>query len=60
MTGANIHYRDWLHKGTFLNLRVNNLFNREITYPTFARNNWMDRGSIGEERNFMFSLGYEF
>jgi len=60
VTGANIRYQDWLSKGTFLNLRVNNLFNKEITYPTFSRNNWIDKGSVGEERNFMLTLGYEF
>jgi outer membrane receptor for ferrienterochelin and colicins len=60
VTGANLRYQDWLSKGTFLNLRINNLFNQEITYPTFTRNNWIDKGSVGEERNFMLTLGYEF
>jgi outer membrane receptor for ferrienterochelin and colicins len=60
MAGANLRYQDWLSKGTFLNLRINNLFNQEITYPTYTRNTWIDKGSVGEKRNFMLTLGYEF
>jgi len=60
MTGANLRYQDWLSKGTFLNLKVSNLFNQEITYPTYTRNTWIDKGSLGDKRTFMFTLGYEF
>jgi len=60
VTGANLRFQDWLIKGTFVNLRVNNLFNQEIIYPTYPRNTWIDRGSVGEERNFMLTVGYEF
>jgi outer membrane receptor for ferrienterochelin and colicins len=60
MTGVNLRYQDWLNKGAFLNLKINNIFNKEITYPTFTRNNWIDKGSVGEERSFMLTLGYEF
>jgi len=60
MTGANIRFQDWLTKGTFVNLRVNNIFDQEVTYPTYMRNLWIDRGSMGEERNFMLTVGYEF
>lgn len=60
VTGANLRFQDWLTKGTFVNLRVNNLFDQEIIYPTYTRNTWIDRGSLGEERNFMLTVGYEF
>jgi outer membrane receptor for ferric coprogen and ferric-rhodotorulic acid len=60
MAGANLRYQDWLSKGTFLNLRINNLFNIESTYPTYPRNLWIDKGSFGDKRTFMLSLGYEF
>jgi len=60
MAGANLRYQDWLSKGTFLNLRINNLFNTESTYPTYPRNLWIDKGSVGEKRSFMLTLGYEF
>lgn len=58
--GANLHYQDWVTKGTFLNLRATNLFNENITYPTFTRNLWIDKGTTGEKRQFMLTLGYQF
>ena len=58
--GANVRFQDWLHRGTFVNVRVNNLLNQEITYPTYLNNSWMDRGAVGEERSVMVTVGYEF
>jgi len=58
--GANVRFQDWLHRGTFVNLRVDNLLNQEITYPTYLNNSWMDRGSVGEDRSVMITVGYEF
>jgi outer membrane receptor for ferric coprogen and ferric-rhodotorulic acid len=60
VAGANLRYQNWLNKGTFLNLRVNNLFDKEITYPTYTGNTWIDRGTVGEKRSLMLTLGYEF
>jgi len=60
MMGANVRFQDWLTRGTFLNVRVNNLLNQEITYPTYLNNSWMDRGAVGEERSVMVTVGYEF
>lgn len=60
MTGANLRFQDWLSKGIFLNLRINNLLNQQVIYPTYTRNAWIDKGAVGENRNFMLTLGYEF
>ncbi|OUD14040.1 TonB-dependent receptor plug domain-containing protein [Thioflexithrix psekupsensis] len=58
--GTNVRFQDWLAKGTYLNLHINNLLDQKIVYPTYPRATWMDKGTIGEERQFILSLGYDF
>ncbi|OUD14041.1 TonB-dependent receptor plug domain-containing protein [Thioflexithrix psekupsensis] len=58
--GANVRFQDWLSKGTSVSLRINNLLDQKVIHPTHTRNTWMDKGAIGEERQFIFSLGYDF
>lgn len=58
--GANIRFQNWLTRGTFLNLRVDNLLNQRIHYPTYLNNSWMDRGSVSAGRSVMLTVGYQF
>ncbi len=60
VTGVNMRVSDWLTKGTVINLHINNVFDEEIVYPTYTRNSWADRGTVGQERAFMLTVGYEF
>ncbi len=57
---ANVRYADWLTKGTFVNLHLYNLFDQEILYPTYTVNSWADKGTVGQERSVMMTVGYEF
>ncbi|OUD14042.1 TonB-dependent receptor [Thioflexithrix psekupsensis] len=58
--GTNLRFQDWWDKGTYLSLRIDNLLNKKIIHPTYPRNAWIDKGAIGQERQFVFSLGYDF
>jgi len=58
--GANIHLQDWWIKGTFANLRISNLLNQEIRYPTTLENTWANKGLVGHGRTLMFNIGYQF
>jgi outer membrane receptor protein involved in Fe transport len=58
--GANIRLQDWWIKGLFANLRVSNLLNQEIRYPTTLENTWADKGLVGYGRTFMLNVGYQF
>jgi outer membrane receptor protein involved in Fe transport len=58
--GANLRIEDILLKGVYLNLRVSNILDSEIRYPTYTTNQWANRGTLGHSRFFMLSLGYKF
>jgi len=58
--GLNFRVEDVFSKGTFASVRVSNLLNEEIRYPVFTNNEWAVKGTIGEERNFMFNVGASF
>jgi len=58
--GANIHLQDWWIKGTFANLRISNLFDQAIRYPTTLENTWANKGLVGHGRTLMFNIGYQF
>jgi outer membrane receptor for ferrienterochelin and colicins len=60
VVGLNLRFQDWLINGTYVNLKISNLFNHNITYPTHTRSAWLDQGSFGPERSFFLSLGYDF
>jgi len=48
-------------KNFYLNANITNLFDTQILYPTFPRNNaWADKGTLGYGRQFYFTLGYKF
>jgi len=58
--GANFRVEDLFAKGTFLSLRATNLLDEEIRYPTFTNNSWATKGTIGEGRAFLMSVGFKF
>lgn len=57
---ANVRWEDLLMKGSFLNLRVSNLLDKEIRYPVSPNNPWAVKGTIGESRAFWLSLGLKW
>ncbi|MFC1853619.1 TonB-dependent receptor [candidate division CSSED10-310 bacterium] len=58
---ANLRYNNLLMDGLYVNLRASNLLDQEIRYPTTTFNNrWADKGTIGQDRTFMLSLGFKF
>ncbi|MBF0205011.1 MAG: TonB-dependent receptor, partial [Desulfamplus sp.] len=60
VAGVNLRFKDFFYDGTVINLHIDNIFNKEITYPTYTKNSWMDKGSVGEERTFMVTVAYQF
>lgn len=58
--GSNIYWENWLTPGTFANLRIYNLLDESIHYPTTLENTWADKGLLGQERTFIFNMGYRF
>jgi len=47
-------------KGLYLNLKIDNIFDQEIHYPSTSVSAWADKGVMGLGRNFIFSVGFEF
>ncbi len=60
LVGANLRVNDLFIKGLDTNLRISNLFDKEIHYPTYDTSGWADKGVIGPGREFLFTLAYEF
>ncbi|MBN1779744.1 TonB-dependent receptor [bacterium] len=60
IVGGNIRVDDVFKHGIYLNLRGSNLLNKKFWYPTFTNNQWADRGTLGEMRSVLITLGYEF
>jgi len=60
LLGANIRLEDLFMDGLYLDIRCSNLLNEDIRYPTFTNNPWADRGTLGEGRVFLISLGLKF
>lgn len=60
LLGANFRLEDLFMDGLYLDIRCSNLLNEEIRYPTFTNNPWADRGTLGEGRVFLISLGIKF
>ncbi|MCP5047286.1 MAG: TonB-dependent receptor [bacterium] len=58
--GANLRFRNIFAKGPYLNIRCSNLLDTEIRYPTFTNNEWADRGTIGNGRTFLVTIGKKF
>ncbi len=58
--GANLRVRNLFRSGAFMNLRVSNLLNQEIHYPTTSNNDWASLGTLAKGTSFLFTLGYRF
>ena len=56
----NLRVNDILFDGMYFNLKIYNLFDSEIRYPTFTNNTWTDKGTTGAGRIFILSSGYYF
>lgn len=52
-----------IYKGAYVNLRVTNILDEEIRYPNNPESNGgsnaMNRGTLGPEREFMLTLGWD-
>jgi outer membrane receptor protein involved in Fe transport len=46
--------------GLYLSLKVSNLLDEEVRYPTTTSNPLFDRGTLGFGRRFLLSVGYKF
>lgn len=57
---VNYRHENLLNRGVFLNLKVCNVLDQEIRYPTTSSNSWIDKGTLGYGRTFLLSLGYKF
>ncbi len=58
--GANIRLKNCIQKGTYINIRVNNLLDEDIFYPTFTNNPWADQGTMDWGRRWLVTFGYQF
>jgi len=53
--------QDHVYKAMYLNLKISNLLDEEIRYPNNQETNeLLDRGTIGEERMIMGTVGVKF
>ncbi|MCP4216062.1 MAG: TonB-dependent receptor plug domain-containing protein [bacterium] len=58
---ANLRFSDLFGKGYYLNLRCTNLFDTDYLYPIFTSNSgWADKGTFGNGRTFLVSIGKRF
>ncbi|HLP45712.1 MAG TPA: TonB-dependent receptor, partial [Candidatus Kapabacteria bacterium] len=57
---GNFRLEDFPIKGAFVNIKVYNLLNKEIRYPAFTSNPWMNMGSLGHSRQILLSVGCQW
>jgi len=57
---ANFRADNLFDTGMFASLRCSNLLDAEVRYPAFTNTPWLDKGTLGYGRMFMFTLGYKF
>jgi outer membrane receptor for ferrienterochelin and colicin len=60
LMSANLRIMGFILKGLFCNLKVANIFDEEIRYPTYTNNAWADRGTLGNGRALLVSIGLKF
>ncbi|MBI9071313.1 MAG: TonB-dependent receptor [Melioribacteraceae bacterium] len=58
--GINFLRKNILDTDLYASLKINNLFDQEIRYPTTTSNSWANKGTVGMGRSVLFTLGYEF
>ena len=57
---ANLRINNIIQPGVFLNIKVNNLFDREIRYPATKSNAWINKGLPDAGRTILCTAGYSF
>lgn len=57
---GNLHLENLINKGIFFNIKVHNILDEEIRYPTTDSNIWADKGYLGSGIGFLFTAGYKF
>jgi outer membrane receptor for ferrienterochelin and colicins len=61
LLGVNLRFMDIFDTKFFINMRVSNLLDQEIRYPTTSNNSgFAQKGTIGNGRTFLLTLGYYF
>jgi outer membrane receptor for ferrienterochelin and colicins len=58
--GANVRSEHLAGTPLYASLRVSNLLDATIRYPTHPDNPWADRGTLGAGREFLLSAGWRF
>jgi len=59
--GANLRLRNLFGTGIFCNLRVSNLLDEEVRYPTdYIAEAFAKKGPLGKGRTFLVTLGWKF
>lgn len=56
----NFRYDNFIDSGYFMNFKVNNVFNRQVRYPTTTSNSWIDRGALDFGFQALLSIGKLF
>lgn len=57
---SNFYFTNLFKKNIFLNLKLKNILDVEVRYPTTTSNIWIDKGSLGYGREIMGSIGFNF
>ncbi|MCP4216073.1 MAG: TonB-dependent receptor [bacterium] len=61
LLGANLRFRNLFKKGMFLNVKVSNLLDQEVRYPTTSGNTYYAyNGTIGQGLSFLATFGIKF
>jgi len=59
IVGANVRINN-IYKGLFVNLRVSNIFDTEIRYPTVQSTSPFAKGTLGQKRFVFGTVGWKF
>ncbi len=66
LLNANVRYENLTFgkmpkdKGFFMNLKVDNILDVTVQYPSTSVSAWADKGVLGFGRSIIFGLGFEF
>ena len=58
--GINLLYKNLFIDNLSANVKVSNLLDTEVRYPTYTNNSWADKGTLGEQRAFFITVNYNF
>lgn len=60
IVNSNIQVNNFFIDKLYAKLRIYNLLNTDILYPTHENQLWATKGIMGRSREFLFTLGYKF